>query len=177
MLQAMIDVEALRLKQPWLAPLMQVGVAIFDEKAHLVATYEFYVDQDKLPPWAKPEVATMGWWADQPFWDKLQGLMAKHGESPHNVMMKLGECLRAHKVGPVWFAGPQYDQVMLEAYYDEYGINYPWKFNDVRDFRTIRKQHPEIERTSEAGHDAVQDAIDQVLHLFRIGEAKGLTWS
>ena len=80
----------------------------------------------------------------------------------------------------MWFAGPTYDQVMLEAYYDAYGIPRPWKYNYTRDFRTIRKQYPRIydsvlkNRTGE--HDALCDAFFQVEVLAEIAEVYQKIW-
>ena len=64
-LKQVIDVEALRLNQPWLAPLMQIGIVIFDEHAEELSAVEIFIDQDSLPEWASPEPDTVTWWKSQ----------------------------------------------------------------------------------------------------------------
>jgi len=173
----MIDVEALRLNQPWIAPLMQVAAVRFDEKAEILGKYfNRFIDQETLPFWALPEESTLEFWQKQPFYPTLRDSCSL-GTDPGTLLQELAGYIDGRIV---WFAGPTYDQVMLEAYYDAYGVPRPWKYNDTRDFRTIRKQHPRIydsvleNRTGE--HDALCDALFQVEVLAEIAEVHQKIW-
>ena len=176
---AMIDVEALRLKQPWRAPLMQVGIVIFDEQANLIQAYEMNVDQSTLPNWVQAEVGTVEFWQQQKLWPELQEKMAA-GDSAEKVMRMLRDIYEFNVCQSAWFAGPTYDQVMLEAYYDHYGIVFPWKYNDSRDFRTIRKQYKSVLEDFPENpnlHSAMDDCIHQVARLRHITQRTGFTWA
>ncbi len=173
-----IDVEALRLKQPWKAPLMQVGCVVFTEQAMPVEYGSTYVAPYSIPPHFEAEPTTLEWWKGQEGWPQMvRG--RESGSHVSDVLLEVSHLYRKHDCQAVWFAGPQYDQVMLEAYYDQFGIPVPWRYNDARDFRTIRKQHPEIEYVYAEGaqlHDALADCLASVAHLRKITVQKGINW-
>lgn len=178
MKHAMIDVEALRLKQPWKAPLMQIGVVIFDESGLAYQEYEFNVDQETLPHWAEPEKGTVEFWHSQEMWPELVEKM-QVGDSAEECMRLLSQVYEINCCEAAWFAGPTYDQVMLEAYFDHYGIAIPWRYNDSRDFRTIRKQHKELLESypdNPRAHSATDDSRYQVARLRYITENTGIKW-
>lgn len=175
---AMIDVEALRLNKPFRAPLMEVGVVVFNDKGEVIESLRILVKKEGLPKWASVEKTTLDWWEEQDYWHELQRDIMRLGISAEQAMHDMNAFLEKHKVGPVWFAGPQYDQVMLEAYLAEFGIPYYWRYNDARDFRTIRKQYPvEYETTPRGGvHEAVADCLFQVSVLRAIYVSTGRAW-
>lgn len=180
---AMIDVEALRLKQPWKAPLMEVGLVVFTDCGDIVAEISYAIEPKLLPHWAESDPDTVAWWnapeQAEP-WAILQARIRDDGVMPQVALHGLQEFMTRHNVGVVWFAGPTYDQVMLEAYYDHYEIPRPWAYNATRDFRTIRKQFPGIwdklndERTGR--HDAISDCEFQVSVLREISDNHGVIW-
>lgn len=179
MRHAMIDVEALRLNQPWIAPLMQMGIVIFDEEANQIQAYEINVEQSTLPEWATPEKSTQEFWEQQELWPDLQQKMVT-GDSAEKAIKLLGEIYFRNCCEAAWFAGPTYDQVMLEAYFDHYGIKRPWKYNDSRDFRTIRKQYGSVLENFPDNpnlHSAMDDCMHQVARLRHITLATGFNWS
>lgn len=180
MIHAMIDVEALRLKKPWKAPLMEVGVAIFTDVGEVLATKRILVTKNGMPKWASVEKSTLDFWQDQPYWVTLQRDIARVGITPGSAILLLKNFLIEQKVEAFWFAGPQYDQVMLEAYFDEFKFEPPWKYNDTRDLRTIRKQYPAIYdpliKERKGSHQAVDDCLFQVSVLRGISKATGHRW-
>jgi 3' exoribonuclease, RNase T-like len=177
---AMIDVEALRLKKQWRAPLMEVGVVVFDDIGNVNQSKRILVKKEGLPRWASVEKTTLDWWRDQPYWEKLQHDIRRQGIEARNAITELKDFLQINQVEVVWFAGPQYDQVMLEAYFDDFGIDYPWRYNDTRDLRTIRKQHPAIYdplvKARNGSHEAVEDCLFQVSILRAISKATNHRW-
>ncbi len=177
MKHAMLDVEALRLKQPWKAPLMQAAFVIFNSRGQTELGGEVYVKPESWPAWAEPEESTLNFWQEQDFYPDLLMRM-KNGLMIEAALQYLFESLKG--VDVFWFAGPTYDQVMLEAYFDHYGIQRPWAYNHTRDFRTIRKQYPEIyERELEdrkGVHNALEDCNFQVSVLNRISMTHNVDW-
>lgn len=179
MIHAMIDVEALRLSKPWLAPLMQVGILTFDGMAKPLCGYEFTVDQNSLPEWAEPEQSTVEWWKSQPMWPRLKEAEMLGGGSIEECLDFICEIYVDDNCSTVWFAGPQYDLVILQAYFEHFGKKMPWRHNDVRDFRTIRKQHSVILEgfpDSPNQHLALADCYHQVERLKLISNSTGISW-
>lgn len=166
----MVDVEALRLNQPWKAPLMQVAAVHFDETGTGSSSFNRFINQTTLPDWADPEQATVDFWKAEPSFEKLMAC-CRLGTDPETLLRELSSFIDGRIV---WFAGPQYDQVMLEAYFDGYGLRRPWKYNDVRDFRTIRKQYPKVYDRVAANrvglHNAIEDCWFQVEVLGEIND-------
>lgn len=180
---AMIDVEALRLSQPWKAPLLEVGCTAFDEFGGALASISFAIEPSLLPSWAEEDPETRRWWESPEqaeAWSNLQNRIRFDGVMPQVALTGLVEFMQKHAVGAYWFAGPTYDQVMLEAYYDHYGMPRPWAYNATRDFRTIRKQYPDIwERmiaTRVGHHNAAADCEFQVSVLHEIHWEDGSCW-
>lgn len=178
---AMVDVEALRLKQPWRAPLMSVGVVVFDEWANIQAKAELFVIPGSLPAWAEPEASTVEFWIGQEYYAELKRKALVYGMPTLDILQWMKSFWLEWKIEATWFAGPTYDQVMLEAYFDHYHLENPWKYNDTRDFRTIRKQHPEIskpiyEDRQGTHHSALDDCLHQLRTLKAISDETGRGW-
>lgn len=180
MIHAMIDVEALRLNKPWKAPLMEVAAVIFDDMGNVLQSKRILVKKEGLPKWASVEKSTLDFWVAQPYWRELQRDTMRVGVRAIEAMIDLKAFLQVHQAGAFWFAGPQYDQVMLEAYYSEFKIAPAWRYNDTRDLRTIRKQHPAIyERLinrRHGSHEALEDCLFQVSVLHDISVETGHRW-
>jgi hypothetical protein len=178
-----LDVEAFRLTKPWLAPLAQVGLVVFNEKAEIVPApnqgFSFFVSQRSLPDWIEHEAETVHWWHEQEAWPTLKAGM-EHGWPVDFVLQQVIEIAKNYDCQSFWFSGPTYDQVMLEAYFAHFGLKCPWEFNQTRDFRTVRKQWPEIERAKAEGaalHDALADCAADVEHMRKIYRVSRRAWS
>lgn len=179
MKHAFIDVEAFRLKKPWLAPLCNVAAVIFNEVGEVKGSIDLYVDPNQFPSWSSPEQSTVDWWKSQPKYGDLINRMNLMGDFPSEVMKHLNFCLQMEEVEAFWFAGPQYDQIMLEAYFDAFGMKYPWKYNQARDFRTIRKQHMDLLEgfpENKNAHLAIEDCLYDVSRLRYISDVRGIAW-
>jgi hypothetical protein len=166
MIHAMIDVEALRLHKPWIAPLLEIGIVLFTETGVVIGRKRILINQQSLPSWASPEPETVDFWEGQVYWAELQRDIFMSGQLASDAIKAFCDYLRVHEVGAFWFAGPQYDQVMLEAYLAEYKLPNPWSHQDARDFRTIRKQYDPLYRFAcerrKNLHSAVDDCLFQV---------------
>jgi inhibitor of KinA sporulation pathway (predicted exonuclease) len=70
----------------------------------------------------------------------------------------------------LWCKGTDFDVPILNNVCKQYGIIPTWKYSAVRDFRTAKKLFPHIEADPFVGapHNALDDAINQALHLRKI---------
>jgi hypothetical protein len=179
MKHAFLDVEAFRLKKPWMAPLVNVAAVTFDEYANVHSSIDLYVEPSQFPVWSQPEASTLTWWQQQDKWKDLMNRVHMLGDFPSEVLKKLKGFLDSEGVEAFWFAGPQYDQIMLEAYFDGFDMEHPWKYNQARDFRTIRKQHMDLLESfpkNPNAHLALEDCLYDISRLRHITEQRGITW-
>ena len=67
----------------------------------------------------------------------------------------------------LWANGSDFDIPILNSVYKDSGRLSPWKYNNVRDYRTFRKVFYEVPVTPFQGtkHNALDDARNQAEHL------------
>jgi len=97
---------------------------------------------------------TLEWWLDQ---DQEAQQQLPGGDDFETVLADFCDwMLRATEV---WANSPKFDCSHLETAFDRFGIEPPWSFDELRDFRTLRELPvaPEIEQDS-TEHDALADA-------------------
>ena len=85
----------------------------------------------------------------------------------------------------IWGKGADFDPIMLAAAYDALQLQLPWKFRNVRCFRTLAALFPQV--THEyigTKHSAIDDARNQARHAEKIfqhieemNETVSLYWS
>lgn len=178
----MVDVEALRLNQPWKAPLLQIGVAVFTPFGSVVYSGKIFINQDAQPIDVSPEASTVVWWNDpkrDKVWSNIVEQCETNGVDPEEALVWLNKVYEGFNCGSIWFAGPQYDKTILDNYSEICAVPPAWNYDDVRCFRTIRKQHPDVlENWNYDGydHDAEHDALDQVARLRAITDKKEIVW-
>lgn len=175
---AMIDIEAMGKDNVHKIPLMNIGVAIFDENGLVSSGIDIYVKQETLPRWATPEPETQEWWRQQKSWPLLQKRILADGTSCKKALKKMMNFITENNCEGVWFNGPLYDAVCLEAYMKWYAIK-GWEYHQVRDFRTVRKQYSEILKKYPRGdtaHLGMDDAISQCSQLWFISQHTGHKW-
>lgn len=61
---------------------------------------------------------------------------------------------------PVWAKGPHFDIAILEFYYNRFGLQMPWKYNKVRDMRTLIDIYPNP-CVYKITHNALDDSVKQ----------------
>lgn len=128
-------------------------------------------DQLQAGLWIDPD--TLRFWSKQPTFSKL---MTAEGQVPAAVaLMKLSTWLRNQgefSEDPIelWACGE--DWSWLKAAFQAYNIPLPWKYNQVRDYRTIRDTldpHGQVSLSRDMVqfplHDALSDARYQLYNL------------
>ena len=86
------------------------------------------------------------------------------------ALEKLNGFLKNSGNDDVWCKGPHFDIAILEFYYDKLKIKKPWKYNKIRDFRTIEQLHYEAygywaPDVGEPSHRADEDCDNQIKAL------------
>ena len=103
-------------------------------------------------------------------WWKQQGSIPDRGTIPLTAALnQFSRYLANLTVRPIiWCKGTDFDVAILAHAYKQVGIPVPWKYNDVRDFRTIKKMFEESidqQIKNENPHNALDDAIFQARQL------------
>jgi len=66
---------------------------------------------------------------------------------------------------PFWVKGPHFDIAILEFYYDHFELQNPWKYNKVRDMRTLIDIYNNPSFAYEITHNALDDATNQAMAI------------
>lgn len=113
----------------------------------------------------KEDTETLDWWEKQqtrrPDFYATKALAT--------VLGYFIEWYKEQKFTEVWCRGTDFDITILTHAFKFYKFETPWKYNEVRDLRTLVKVFPNIEFPIKYKvHHALIDAIAQSEHLKRI---------
>ena len=79
------------------------------------------------------------------------------------------------ELASLWGYGATFDNVILENAAKACQIEWPFDHRSNECFRTLRKRFPDVEHTFVGtAHSAVDDALNQALHLQKIAAAHGI---
>ena len=103
---------------------------------------------------------TVNWWNAQ---------VAKGGYKPDgrveikSALEQFSAYIKAFNARPIiWCKGTDFDVKILADACKMNKVEIPWAYNDVRDFRTLKKLHPQINfPDNPVPHHALQDALYQ----------------
>ncbi len=164
----MIDIETLS-TQPN-ATILSIGACPVFPEEHLDLAdfyHEIHPNQRR-----HIETKTISWWMDQPT------------KPPMNGISLLSESLwalrswivhRFYEDPIIWANGTDFDITVLSDAYRDLGVGVvPWKYNNVRDFRTVSKLFPIEMSDSDSKHNALADAKWQAAKLRLICERYAL---
>lgn len=169
----MLDIESAGVRPT--APILSIGAVSFDQR-ELVMGDRFYVNVDLqscLDNGAVIEAGTFLWWLSQS--DDARsalttGMKVHINEAMHQFGQFLHDKCASTRDVRIWGCGPDFDCVLLGEHYRRAGLEQPWQFWNQRCFRTIKGLYPNVEPAQRVGahHNALDDAIHQVEHLFAI---------
>lgn len=114
--------------------------------------------------------STLKWWLQQPI-DLIPlkgiGMLSDALWSFNRYFTQILDTTPENRY--IWSNGTDFDISILAHAYDSHGIPIPWKYNSVRDYRTLRQLFPEITHTFiGAKHSALHDALNEGEHLAAI---------
>lgn len=169
----MLDLEAAGVRPT--APILAIGAVSFDMR-ELKLGDRFYVNVDLqscLDNGAVIEAGTFLWWLSQSD-DARKAITTgqkRHiNEALHQFASFLHDKCAPQKDVRVWGCGSDFDCVLTREHYSRAGLETPWMFWNSRCFRTLKGLYPNVEPAPRTGthHNALDDAIYQVEHLFAI---------
>jgi len=152
----MVDIETLSTRPD--ATILSIGAVCLE------TDMEFYAEIDPRQD-RHVDVSTVMWWFEQPI------------KPPLDSTLTLGAGLYAfsdfcksqatNKKFKFWSKGPHFDATTLADAYGMRGIECPWEYSSVRDYRTLAKLLPHIPKPPFQGdkHNALADAKNQAAHL------------
>lgn len=103
---------------------------------------------------------TLEWWKTQ---------VAKGGYKPDgkvyikDALEQFSDWIKSFNARPIiWCKGTDFDVKILDDAYKMEKLEVPWAYNDVRDFRTLKKLHPQLTfPENQFAHHALEDALYQ----------------
>lgn len=154
------------------AKIVSVGMVIVDDQVsgHLSSALinTFYEEISWESQHTRTESEETAIWWDQQSDRVKKALLGT--ERLWSVLVKIQELLRVHEVDRVWGNGPIFDMGILEDAYRKYGLEIPWRFYNVRCYKTaleVMGIDPKAIPFSGTKHVALDDAVHEakLLHL------------
>lgn len=139
----MVDIETLSLQPD--ALILSIGAVRFSEEG-LGETLYIEIDiSDSLQHDRRVDGETLKWWISQD--EKAKRVLTDRGKEiygPLSLRAALGlfnDWIASSGIDDtiIWAKGPQFDIVVLEQSFKRLGFHIPWKYNNIRDFRTLLK--------------------------------------
>lgn len=162
----MVDLETLDTAAT--AVILSIGACIVPKPMDPADLDTFYAEVHPDHQYMRTKsLDTIRWWKEQ-------------GDCPDQGTTLLSEALgdlRAyllrHTERPIiWCKGTDFDTAILAHAFKQYEIPCPWRYNDVRDFRTVKKLFGEsmvVKLENEHPHHALADAVHQARELQAVG--------
>lgn len=163
-LGAMIDIETLGTLPE--SVVVSIGAVIFDLRGQALGpTFYAVLDQEQQFACGRTqEEATLRWWKKQT--EEAQSVLSKQGTDVRTALELFSKFLSQYKLN-VWANCVVFDICTLENLYRSFGVKIPWRFNQVRDFKTYVKMTGDGygKHNDKVSHNALDDAIMQAKFL------------
>lgn len=155
----MIDIETYDVIPS--AVILSLGACVMNSQEENVFYREFNPATQDMRTTSQ---STIDWWNQQSIPAPCGSLSLQQGLGEFKYWLST---LRAEPI--IWCKGTDFDTAILAHAYKQYNIELPWKYNNVRDMRTLKKLHPQLTyATNHNPHHALSDAINQAVHLSQI---------
>lgn len=77
--------------------------------------------------------------------------------------------------GSAWSKGSNFDNAKLKSIYKKVGLEWPFSYKQEECYRTMVNRFPDVPFEPQGiGHSAIDDAVNQALHLIAICEKHGI---
>lgn len=152
----MVDIETLDVKST--AVILSIGACTIEQFTKAITFYE------EIDPASQSNrsisQSTVDWWKTQ------SGYPGKGIRSLKAVLTSFSRYLSSLRAEPIiWCKGTDFDTAILANAFAEHGMEVPWKYNAVRDFRTLKKLFPVSVGPNPTPHNALADALHQSAEL------------
>lgn len=152
----MVDIETLDVKST--AVILSIGACTIEVFTEAITFYE-EIDPSSQPTRTQSQ-ATIDWWKTQ------SGYPGGGIRSLQAVLTSFSRYLSSLRAEPIiWCKGTDFDTAILSHAFAERGMEVPWKYNAVRDFRTVKKLLPVSAGPNPNPHNALADALHQSAEL------------
>lgn len=176
MQDVMLDLEAMSKDDPN-AAIVSIGAVAFDRAKQVIGDHFFAVVdlQSSLDSGGRVDGDTIMWWMQQS--DGARQALLADSVPLEEALTQFEEWL--HRQGDpdrirVWGNGVDYDNVVLRNAYRRLGRAAPWHFRNQKCYRSLKTEAPQVMYVPVGTlHNAVDDAMAQVYHLFLIDAALG----
>jgi hypothetical protein len=163
----MVDIETL--DTACTAVILSIGACVITNHMDPADADTFYQELDPNTQEGRSRsLATIEWWASQP-----PELYPRGDVYIEDALNNLRAFLLEHTDKPIiWAKGTDFDCSILAHAYKSFGMETPWKYNDTRDFRTVKKLfgYSAVSKlVNELPHNAVSDAVHQARELMSYG--------
>lgn len=162
----MLDIETLSTGSSAIA--MTIGCAMMDEKFNILDSLEFGIDWQHERQSMKHyelEWSTFAWWLNQNE-EARQRIIQSVKLSFAGIFALMRRLVIYWDCVEVWSNGAAFDVPIIENIYRTQGEEVPWKFWNVRCFRTVKSLYKHVHMSdSVVPHGAREDAIAQAIHL------------
>lgn len=158
----MVDIETLGLQPS--SVILSIGAVVFDNISLEHIPEDFYVELNSDQPGRTCDKSTIEWWSKQSI-KRPEGRLDLF-EASDSLLNWTRKIVGAGEV-EVWANGTDFDITILTHMYRNIQNFIPWKYNEVRDYRTLYKLFPEIKRPEmdkSKKHNALEDAKHQAAH-------------
>lgn len=164
----MIDLETLGVGPR--AAILTIGWVKFDPHSQEMSEpYRIHVDVAScIERGMIVNDSTVRWWMIQDEEARKAQANARPVDLAHALTFLSEQLSYEHPIQHVWGNGANFDISILETAYELCGMEIPWKFYDVRCYRTIKSLSTVPRISPEIPHDAGFDAKAQAQHLQEI---------
>jgi hypothetical protein len=164
----MIDIETLSTDPK--AVVTEIGAAGYDKSGSKMLYSERIELKSQLERGRVIDPYTIEWWMGQS--DEARSSFKEHKVDTKRALEEfLVEVVTRCDLDDlvVLGNGANFDITIMESLLKDFKLNIPWKFWNIRCYRTIKNMYPEIKMDrSGVHHKAVDDANSQLDHLMKI---------
>ena len=167
--RAMMDLETTGTKPG--CPILSIGAVSFTlEDGVQEKFYEKIRIETCFTAGLSSSKSTLDWWLTQP--DEARDEAFSGTRDLTQVLQEFTFWLALVGAEENWANGIDFDFPILSHAYIAVGLLPPWKYNSLRDYRTLSKLFPEIKPPYDnpLKHSAISDSIYQAEHLIEILE-------
>lgn len=157
----MLDLETLSTENN--AVITQIGWCLFDPTNVVIggnASGCFWPDPaQQILNGRNVSYSTIQWWMKQD--DAARAKFEQKSDNPFRVAGSFNVAFDWANIYGVWGHGATFDPVLLADFLKRYGVPTPWKYNQVRDTRTLFWLLPTEMEKARIKHSAQDDAVAQ----------------
>lgn len=158
----MVDIETYDVTPS--SVILSIGGYLIHPDTEINPQDTFYVELSTATQFERTaSQSTIDWWADQ----EAAGMPCpRHGVvSLRGGLQMFADWLTSYQCQPIiWCKGTDFDTAILSNAFKQSGIPVPWRYSDVRDFRTALKMFTQ-NTSGKPSHNALDDARVQATVL------------